>query len=74
MTTRRSTLKGLAAGALSRPVFTALPAVADWRWLLERDRSPWYPTMRLFRQRAPGEWVGVLTTIAAAAAALKPSG
>ena len=44
------------AGALARPVFTALPAVADWRWLAGRDDTPWYPTMRLFRQDADRQW------------------
>jgi ADP-heptose:LPS heptosyltransferase len=38
------------AGALGRPVWVALNAAADWRWLLERTDSPWYPGMRLFRQ------------------------
>ena len=42
------------AGALAVPVWVALPFVPDWRWLLEREDSPWYPTMRLFRQRRPG--------------------
>ena len=44
------------AGALGRPVFTALPSVADWRWLQGRDDTPWYPTMKLYRQSAPGDW------------------
>jgi ADP-heptose:LPS heptosyltransferase len=55
------------AGALARPVFTALPQVADWRWLTGRDDTPWYPTMRLFRQTTPGEWSDVFAWIAAAA-------
>jgi tetratricopeptide (TPR) repeat protein len=54
------------AGALARPVFTALPMVADWRWLLGRDDSPWYPTMRLFRQSARGDWSDVFARIAQA--------
>ena len=54
------------AGALGRPVFTALPAVGDWRWLLQRDDTPWYPTMRLFRQDATRQWGPVLTRIAEA--------
>ena len=44
------------AGALARPVWTLLPHAADWRWMLDRDDSPWYPTMRLFRERRPGGW------------------
>jgi tetratricopeptide (TPR) repeat protein len=44
------------AGAMGRPVWVLLPYAADWRWLLDRDDSPWYPTMRLFRQEQPGEW------------------
>jgi hypothetical protein len=44
------------AGALGVPVWVALPLARDWRWLLDRSDSPWYPTMRLFRQAAPGQW------------------
>jgi tetratricopeptide (TPR) repeat protein len=47
------------AGALGVPVWVALPFVPDWRWLLDRADSPWYPTMRLFRQERPGDWQGV---------------
>ncbi len=54
------------AGALARPVFVALPAIADWRWMLGRDDSPWYPTLRLFRQSTLGDWDGVCARIAAA--------
>ena len=52
------------AGALGVPVWVALPLAADWRWLLERDDSPWYPTMRLFRQTHYGDWEGVFDRMA----------
>jgi ADP-heptose:LPS heptosyltransferase len=54
------------AGALGRPVWTLLSAFPDWRWLLDRDDSPWYPTMRLFRQRHAGDWDPVVQEVAAA--------
>jgi hypothetical protein len=44
------------AGALGVNTWTLLPTDADWRWMRERSDSPWYPTMRLFRQPAPGRW------------------
>lgn len=46
------------AGALGRPVWVALKYVPDWRWLLDRSDTPWYPTMRLFRQSVSGDWDG----------------
>lgn len=51
------------AGAMGKPVWTLLPFVPDWRWLLKRDDSPWYPTMRLFRQTRPGDWKSVIIQI-----------
>jgi tetratricopeptide (TPR) repeat protein len=54
------------AGALGVPVWVALPQVPDWRWLLEREDSPWYPTMRLFRQQRAGDWGEVFGRIARA--------
>jgi len=48
------------AGALGRPVWVLLPHALDWRWLRDREDSPWYPTMRLFRQHKPQAWEGVL--------------
>ena len=56
------------AGALAVPVYVALASVADWRWLVDREDSPWYPTMRLFRQHARGDWSNVFERIAAAIA------
>ncbi len=47
------------AGALGRPAWVALKFVPDWRWFLESAQSPWYPTLRLFRQREPGDWDSV---------------
>ena len=44
------------AGAMGKAVALLLPFSPDWRWLLERTDSPWYPTMRIFRQRAIGDW------------------
>jgi Flp pilus assembly protein TadD len=44
------------AGALGRKVWVLLPFLPDWRWMLRREDSPWYPTMRLFRQPRPGDW------------------
>lgn len=44
------------AGSLGRPVWLLLPFFANWRWMLDREDSPWYPTMRLFRQSSPGVW------------------
>jgi tetratricopeptide (TPR) repeat protein len=53
------------AGALARPLYVALPLVPDWRWLIDRDDSPWYPTARLFRQERARDWAGVFARIAA---------
>jgi tetratricopeptide (TPR) repeat protein len=51
------------AGALGRPVWVLLPFAPDWRWLLGRDDSPWYPAMRLFRQASRGDWGGVFARV-----------
>jgi len=56
------------AGALGRPVWVALARHPDWRWMRDREDSPWYPTMRLFRQRTAGDWRGVFERLAAALA------
>jgi len=47
------------AGALGRPVWVALKQAPDWRWLLHREDTPWYPTMRLFRQKTRDDWSAV---------------
>ena len=52
------------AGALGVPVWLLLPFSPDWRWMLEREDNPWYPTMRLFRQPAIGDWDSVLGRLA----------
>jgi len=54
------------AGAMGRPVHLLLPHAAEWRWLLQRDTSPWYPTMRLHRQTTPGDWPTVAYSAARA--------
>ncbi|MDY7578808.1 glycosyl transferase family 8 [Herbaspirillum sp. RTI4] len=59
------------AGALGRPAWVMLPFVPDWRWLLEREDSPWYPAMRLFRQPVMDEWGPVLNTLAGELGRLK---
>lgn len=51
------------AGALGKETWVLLPYAADWRWMLDRDDSPWYPGMRLFRQKRPGDWQGVLASV-----------
>jgi tetratricopeptide (TPR) repeat protein len=58
------------AGALGVPVWVLLSFVPDWRWGLEGETTPWYPTMRLFRQPSAGEWAPVVARLAAALEAL----
>jgi len=57
------------AGALGRPAWGMLSFAADWRWSRERADSPWYPTMRLFRQARSGDWTAVIEQVSAALAA-----
>lgn len=51
------------AGAMARPVWVLLPYAPDWRWMLHRDDSPWYPSMTLFRQTSPGDWSEVFSRV-----------
>ncbi len=53
------------AGALARPLLLMLPNVCDWRWMLQRDDSLWYPTAHLFRQTRPGHWSDVIQRVCA---------
>lgn len=67
------------AGALGKPAWVLLPFAPDWRWMMDRTDSPWYPTLTLFRQSAPGNWDGVFAKVKTAlekevkASAGKPS-
>lgn len=54
------------AGAMGRPTWLAIKAVPEWRWMLGRDHTPWYPTMRLFRQPRAGDWDSVFAAMAQA--------
>lgn len=58
------------AGALGRPAWVALRHASDWRWLLDREDSPWYPSLHLFRQPARGDWSGLFAQIEARLAAI----
>jgi ADP-heptose:LPS heptosyltransferase len=51
------------AGALGKPLWVLLPHAPDWRWLLDRTDSPWYPTARLFRANQDGHWQDALTAV-----------
>jgi tetratricopeptide (TPR) repeat protein len=61
------------AGALARPTWLLLQSNADWRWMRDRTDSPWYPTMRLFRQHKPGDWDSVIAAVEHALDQLVPA-
>ncbi|MBP5856702.1 tetratricopeptide repeat protein [Marivibrio halodurans] len=60
------------AGALGRPVWTLIPHGGEWRWLRGQETTPWYPTMRLFRQRVIGDWTGVIARVGEALGRFTP--
>jgi len=60
------------AAALGIPTWLLLPFAPDWRWLLDRDTSPWYPSMRIFRQPSAGDWPSVLDQVQRALQAAFP--
>jgi len=57
------TLSAHLAGALNIPCFLLLQHCADWRWMTDRNDSPWYPSLRLFRQAVPGDWAGLIRNL-----------
>jgi tetratricopeptide (TPR) repeat protein len=61
------------AGAMAKPVWVLLPKISDWRWMMDRTDSPWYPTMRLFRQTALDRWDDVIGEVAVALSAFEPA-
>ena len=62
------------AGAMGKPVWMLLPAAPDWRWGIAGSATPWYPTMRVFRQREHGDWSAPLAELAKAFEALGAQG
>jgi Tfp pilus assembly protein PilF len=62
------------AGALGKPAWVMLPWIPDWRWLLDREDTPWYPTLRLFRQPSRGDWTSTIARIAQELAAVRAAG
>jgi hypothetical protein len=60
------------AGALGRPAWVMLPFSPEWRWLVGREDTPWYPSVRLFRQSSPGDWPGVIQSMAQELASWRP--
>ena len=62
------------AGALACPVWIMSNKIADWRWMVEGDHSPWYPSARLFRQEIQGDWAPVIADIRANLARMRDTG
>lgn len=60
------------AGALAKPAWMLLPFAGEWRWMVHRSDSPWYPTLRLFRQSQPGDWPGLMDRVRGALMANRP--
>jgi ADP-heptose:LPS heptosyltransferase len=60
------TLSAHLAGALNTPCFLLLQHRADWRWMVDRNDSPWYPSLRLFRQAVAGQWPGLIRNLGCA--------
>jgi ADP-heptose:LPS heptosyltransferase len=58
------TISAHLAGALGRPLWVLLPFEANWRWMLNWEHAPWYPTARVFQQVRPGDWDGVARSVA----------
>ena len=54
------------AGAIGKELYLMIPFAPDWRWLLERNYSPWYPSTLIFRQKQPGDWSDVITRVKSA--------
>jgi Tfp pilus assembly protein PilF len=65
---------GHLSGAIGKPVWVLLSKASDWRWLIDREDTPWYPSMRLFRQPQAGAWTPVIDDVAAALSAAYKSG
>ena len=63
---------GHVAGALGEPTWIMLPYAPDWRWLTDRSDTPWYPSVRLFRQDAPKSWTAVIANVAQSLRGLPP--
>jgi len=73
MLARRLVLVHALAGAMGKPVWVLLSYVVDWRWLLDREDSPWYSSARLFRQLQIGDWDSVIVRLARELAQFVPA-